>query len=200
MNKARPLAFVLLLIGFSTVRPLEAQSTVKRGLESMDFRPETEGEGLLGPKVSQKDAFYALRPPIGWKKKSYKGADKSLQFPFTFQDPKSADTLTIGLLQGGPDVLTLESLSRFRGDYLGAVRKKGVGKIIGTDMFRFRNYVCLQLLAERGRNVVLQLLVFDQPGSFLQLAYSLDKDHYHSQARALEASIASLEWPSFPDK
>ncbi len=166
----------------------------------MDFRPETSGEGLLGPSVPQTEAFYALRPPAGWRKKTYKGADRSLQFPLSFQDPKNADSLTIGLIQGGPAVLTLESLSRFRGDYLGAVRKKGMGRIIGTDMFRFRNYVCLQLLAERGRDVVLQLLVFDQPGSFLQVAYSLDKDHYHEKARTLEASIASLEWPIFPDK
>jgi hypothetical protein len=166
----------------------------------MDFRPEAPGEGLLGQRFSDQEAFYALKPPATWKKKSYSGGDKGLQFPVSFQDPKNKDALTIGLIQGGPAQLNLESLSRFRGDYLGTIRKKGYGRIIGSDLFQFKHYLCLQLLAERGRDVVLQLLIFDQPGSFLQLAYSLDKGHYHEKARTLEASIASLEWPIFPDK
>jgi hypothetical protein len=166
----------------------------------MEFRQEGPGEKLLGSAYMQKEAFYAIKPPITWKKKDYKGDEKTLQYPLSFRDPKSKDSLTIGLIQGGPPTLTLESLSRFRGDYLGALRKRGLGKIIGSDLYQFKHFLCIQLLAERGNDIVLQLLVFNDPGSFLQLAYSLDKNHYHEKARVLEASIASLEWPIFPGK
>lgn len=166
----------------------------------MEFRPEGPGEKLLGESFAQKEAFYAIKPPAAWKKKNYKGKDHTLRYAVYFQDPKTKDSLTAGLIQGGPETLSLESLSRFRGDYLGTLRKKGLGRIVGSDLYQFKHFLCVQLLAERGNAIVLQLLVFDQPGSFLQLAYSLDKDRYHEKARTIEASIASLEWPIFPGK
>jgi hypothetical protein len=91
--------------------------------------------------------------------------------------------------------MTIESLSRFRGDYLGTFRKTGLGKILGSDLFRYDHYICIQGLFLRDQKLTLQLLVFSQPGSFLQLAFQTQAKRYHSLARVIEACIASLEWP-----
>ncbi len=84
--------------------------------------------------------------------------------------------MTLGIIQGGPKELTLTGLSRFRGDYLGGVRRAGLGQIVGSDLFRFKHFHCFQVIARKNKTVLLQLLIFDQPGSFLQLAYSVGED------------------------
>lgn len=174
-----------------------AQSKVLRTIDNMDIRGVAEDDPMLGKRFFQKEAFYSVRPPAGWKAQSTSDAEKPLQYAVKFKDPKTTDFMSLGLIQGGPQDLSIESLSKFRGDFLGAVRKKGLGQIVGSDLFHFGHYICLQVIAKHGKNVVLQLLIFDQPGSFLQLAYSVDQNRYHPLARAMEASIASLEWPNF---
>ncbi len=169
---------------------------IRRTIDFMNVRGVTADDPMLGKKFSQKEAFYSIRPPAGWKQRPAGKGAKALQYAARFEDPKTGDFLTIGLLEGGPRDLTIESLSRFRGDYLGTIRKSGLGRIIGSDLFRFNQYHCLQVLAQNKDTIVLQLLVFDQPGSFLQLAFSVSPNRYHLLARALEGSIASLEWPS----
>lgn len=169
---------------------------LRRSIDTMEFHGVADDDPLLGKKYSRKEAFYSIRPPAGWKAKPLSSPEKSLQYPVRFQDTQSADFMTLGLIQGGPKDLSIESLSRFRGDYVGSIRKKDIGTIVGTDLFRFSHYVCLQVIAQKNKTVVLQLLVFNEPGSFLQLAFSMDQNHYHRLARTLEACIASLEWPT----
>ena len=163
----------------------------------MHFRAVDQDDPLLAKEFSEKQAFYALRPPAGWQKTMLSGAEKPLQYGVKFKDPHTGDFMTLGLIEGGPKDLTIESLSLFRGDYLATVRKRGLGKVVGSDLFRFKHYTCLQVMAQKGKTLVLQLLVFDQPGNFLQLAFSVDQGRYHALARTLEACIASLEWPDF---
>ena len=167
-----------------------------RTIDTMDFRGVADDDPLLGKKYSQREAFYSIRPPAGWIVKNPGSAEKSLQYAVRFQAPRSMDFMTLGVIQGGPKDLGIESLSLFRGDYVGSIRKKGIGRIVGSDLFRFSHYSCLQVIAQKGQTVVLQLLVFSQPGSFLQLAFSVDQSRYRPLARALEACIASLEWPT----
>lgn len=162
----------------------------------MDFRGVAADDPMLGAKFTEKKALYAIRPPAGWKQRPITKTEKALQSPVRFEDPKTGDFMTLGLIQGGPKHLTIEDLSLFRGDYLGTVRKKGLGHIVGSDLFRFNHFYCLQVIAQKNNAVVLQLLVFDEPGSFLQLAFSVDQSRYHGLARSLEACIASLEWPT----
>lgn len=198
MKPLKSLGLVLFLLGlgsFST--PLHAQSKVLRTIDKMDFRGVAEDDPLLGQRFVQKKAFYSIRPPAGWKEARMNGAEKALQYAVLFRNSKNSDFMSLGLIQGGPQELTIGGLSRFRGDYLGTVRKKGLGQIVGSDLFHFSHYDCLQVIARQNKTVVLQLLIFDQPGSFLQLAYAVDQSRYHQLARALEASIASLEWPTF---
>jgi len=173
-----------------------AQS-VKRTIDEMNFRQVAIDDPLLGPAFKQKEAFYSIRPPAGWKFVSKLGPlEKKLQYPVRFENPKTGDFLSVGLLQGGPKTLSIESLSRFRGDYLGSVKKAGIGKVVGSDLFGFGHHECLQVLLQQKEKVVLQLLVFDEPGSFAQLVFSAGQGHYHEIARTIEASIASFEWPS----
>ncbi len=174
-----------------------AQSKVLRTIDTMDIRGVEEEDPLLGKRLAQKEAFYSIRPPAGWKALPIGDTEKPLQYAVRFKDPKTTDFMALGLIQGGPQDLSIEGLSKFRGDFLGTVRKKGLGQIVGSDLFHFSHYTCLQVVAKNKKNVVLQLLIFDQPGSFLQLAYSVDQSRYHPLARAIEASIASLEWPNF---
>ena len=163
----------------------------------MHFRAADPDDPLLAKPFSEKKAFYAIRPPAGWKKAALSAGEKPLQYGVKFKDLKTPDFMTLGLLEGGPKDLSIESMSLFRGDYLGTVRKSGLGKVVGSDLFRFKHYTCLQVMARKGNNLALQLLIFDQPGQFLQLAFSVDQSRYHGLARALEACIASLEWPDF---
>lgn len=185
---------LLLLLGFA---PLYAQSKVLRSIDEMNFRGVEEDDPLLAKRFSQKQAFYSIRPPSGWGAEALNDSEKPLQYAVRFKAPKGTDFMTLGLIQGGPQDLSIQGLSRFRGDFLGTVRKKGLGEIVGSDLFHFSHYNCLQVIAKNKKTVVLQLFIFDQPGSFLQLAYSVDQSHYHKLARAMEASIASLEWPAF---
>ncbi|HJT24921.1 MAG TPA: hypothetical protein VJ873_10105 [bacterium] len=192
------LLFVAAFIVFSGMPThAMAQSRVLRTIDNMDFRGVAEDDPLLGKRFSQKQAFYSIRPPADWQGNAIGDGEKPLQYAVRFKDPKTSDFMSLGLIQGGPQDLTIEGLSRFRGDFLGTVRKKGLGQIVGSDLFHFSHYNCLQVIAKRNKTVVLQLLIFDQPGSFLQLAYSMDQSRYHHLARAMEASIASLEWPNF---
>ena len=173
----------------------QAQGKVLRTIDNMNFRPVEESDPLLAGKFNEAKAFYSIRPPAGWKKTSLTAGEKALQFGVRFQDPKNSDCMTLGMLEGGPKEFTIEALSRFRGDYLRTVREKGLGRIVGSDLFHFKHFYCIQVIARNKSTVVLQLLIFDQPGAFLQLAYSVDPGRYHALARAMEASIASLEWP-----
>jgi hypothetical protein len=188
--------FLFLLVLGSLPKNVPAQSKVLRTIDNMDFREVDEKDPLLGKRFSQKQAFYSIRPPAGWQAKPLNDAEKPLQYAVRFQNPQNSDFMTLGLIQGGPQEITIESLSRFRGDFLGTIRKKGLGQIVGSDLFQFNHFDCLQVIARQKNTVVLQLLIFDQPGSFLQLAYSVDQSRYHRLARSLEASIASLEWPT----
>jgi hypothetical protein len=191
-------SFALFILFFLCGLPglVMGQSTgVSRDIDTMGFRVEEPGEAILGRQYIQKEAFYAFRPPALWNKVPLSKAEKNLSYAVRFKDPHSGDYLTLGIIQGGPKELTLAGLSRFRGDYLGGVRRAGLGQIVGSDLFRFKHFHCFQVIARKNKTVLLQLLIFDQPGSFLQLAYSVGEDHYHDLARTMEASIASLEWP-----
>jgi len=174
-----------------------AQSKVLRTIDTMDIRGVEEDDPLLAKRFSQKEAFYSVRPPANWKAQAVGDTEKPLQYAVKFKDPKTTDFMSLGLIQGGPQDLSIGGLSKFRGDFLGTVRKKGLGQIVGSDLFHFGHYTCLQVIAKHNKNVVLQLLIFDEPGSFLQLAFSVDQSRYHPLARAMEASIASVEWPNF---
>jgi hypothetical protein len=187
--------FVLFSLGCLPGLAMGQSAGVSRGIDTMGFRAEEPGEAILGRRYIQKEAFYAICPPALWNKSTLSKAEKNLSYAVRFKDPHSGDYLTLGIIQGGPKELTLAGLRRFRGDYLGGVRRAGLGQIVGSDLFRFKHLHCFQVIARKNKTVLLQLLIFDQPGSFLQLAYSVGEDHYHDLARTMEASIASLEWP-----
>ena len=187
--------FILFFLGALPGLAMGQSDGVSRGIDTMGFRAEEPGEAILGGKYIQKEAFYAIRPPALWKKSTLSQAEKNLSYAVRFKDSHNGDYMTLGIIQGGPKDLTLAGLSRFRGDYLGGVRRAGLGQIVGSDLFRFKHFHCFQVIAKKNRTVLLQLLIFDQPGSFLQLAYSVGEDRYHDLARTMEASIASLEWP-----
>jgi hypothetical protein len=168
---------------------------IRRTIDAMSFRAVPEDDPLLGQRFKQKEALYSIRPPAGWVQKPSRMDNPRYKYPVQFTNPENGDSLSIGLIEGGPQDLTIESLSRFRGDYLGAFRKTGLGKILGSDLYRFGRYTCVQGIFLRNQQLTLQLLVFSQPGSFLQLAFQTKISRYHSLARMIEACIASLEWP-----
>lgn len=188
---------ILLFLALLAAIPYQVHAqTVHRTIEVMNFRGVSEDDPLLGKPFKQKEAFYAFRPPAGWKEQPLTKGEKPLEYAIRYKDPKNSDFMTVGLLEGGPKDLTIESLSLFRGDYLGKVRKMAIGRIVGSDLFRFNHYYCLQVIAQKNDTVVLQLLVFDKPGSFIQMAFSVAQSRYHGLARTLEACIASLDWPA----
>lgn len=186
--------FLLGLLMVIGIHPCAAKE-IRHTIEALSFRPVQEDDPLLGQRFKQKEALYSIRPPAGWVQKPSHLDNPKYQYPLQFADPDNGDSLSIGLIEGGPPDLTIESLSRFRGDYLGTFRKAGLGKILGSDLFRFDHYTCVQGIFLRDQQITLQLLVFYQSGSFLQLAFQTKMKRYHSLARAIEACIASLEWP-----
>ena len=169
---------------------------VLRTIDTMGFRGVAEDDPLLGQKFLQKEAFYSIRPPAEWKLSPQVIFGKPLLYASQFENPKTGDFLSIGMLKGGPPIISIETLSRFRGDFLSTLRKQGLGQIVGSDLFHFSHYTCLQIMAKDRGRLVLQLLIFDQPGTFIQLVFSMGKNRYHGLARAVEASIASFEWPN----
>lgn len=186
--------FVLALFAILSCRPCEA-GAIRDSIDTMSFRSVPEDDPLLGPRFKQTTAFYSIRPLAGWVPKPSQHDNPHYQYPVCFVDPETGDSLSIGLIDGGLTDLSIESLSRFRGDYLGKFRKSNLGRIIGSDLYRFDRFTCVQGLFQRNQLLTLQLLIFYQPGSFLQVAFQVNERRYHSLARAIEASIASLEWP-----
>jgi len=176
------------------LRPCGA-GEIRHSIDTMNFRSVEEDDPLLGPRVKQSNAFYSIRPPAEWVQKTSGLDNPHYRHSLFFADPENGDSLSIGLIEGGPQDLTIESLSRFRGDYLGTFRKSKLGKIVGSDLYRFGHFLCLQALFQKNHQLTLQLLVFNQPGTFLQAAFQIDDKRYHSLAREVEACIASLKWP-----
>ena len=195
LARSKPFAALMLLLIWGCALPIRAQE-IRRSIEPMNFRPVSAEDPLLDKPFKNEQAFYSIRPPAGWAPQRPGPLEKSLRYAVHFENPQNGDFLSIGLLEGGPQSLTLAGLSRFRGDYLGSIRKSGMGRIIGSDLFQFGHHLCLQVLVQNKDHLVLQLLVFDQPGSFAQLVFSMGKNRYRPLARALEASIASFEWPA----
>ena len=198
MNPHRPRLFLslsltvlLLVLGIIPGRADE----IRRTIDTMSFHAVQEDDPLLGQRFKQKEALYSIRPPAGWVQKPSQMDNSRYKYPVQFTNHANGDSLSIGMIEGGPRNLTIESLSRFRGDYLGTFRKTGFGMILGSDLYRFGQYTCVQAILLRNQQLTLQILVFSQPGSFLQLAFQTKKIRYHSLARAIEACIASLEWP-----
>ena len=189
--------FIFFSLAFLLSLPFPSHAgTLRRVIEPIHFRAVAEDDPLLADRYKNTEAFYSIRPPAGWKLNPLGPSEKSLPYASHFQNPKTGDFLSLGLLQGGPSDLTIEALSRFRGDYLLSIRKSGLGRIIGSELYQFDHFDCVQIMLENKGILTLQLLVFNQPGSFLMLSFSMGAGRYHSLAREVESSIASLEWPS----
>ncbi len=195
-NNLKILLAGLLVLLSSGVTTTCGADQVLRTIDTMGFRGVAEDDPLLGQKFIHKEAFYSIRPPGEWKLNPKAHLGKPLLYGTRFENPKTGDFLTVGLIQGGPSVISIETLSRFRGDFLSTLRKQGLGQIVGSDLFHFSHYTCLQIMVKDKGRLVLQLLIFDQPGTFIQLVFSIGKNRYHSLSRAVETSITSFEWPN----
>lgn len=177
----------------------DAAVRIPESLSIMEFRPAPEGGDLLGKRFMHPVIGYSIRPPAGWLRVEGKGKRKSDQAPYrvSFRHPDKPGGLEILLVSGGAKELTPQALGYFTEGYLRELRQTGMLGLVGTDMFRFKEFTAVQVLSRAGEIISLQLMVFRGPGEFLQLTFVVSGEDYAGAARAIEASIASLEWP-FP--
>ena len=73
-------------------------------------------------------------------------------------------------------------------------KKNQAIKMVGTDLFRYREFSVIQFMMQQEGRVLLHLMVFKRPGLFLQIVFLIAKERYHASARAVETAIASLRW------
>ncbi len=179
----------------------DAAVLVPESISIMEFRPAPEGSDLLGKRFMDPKIGFSIRPPAGWLKVERKAKEKTggQLHRVSFRSPDEGDGLDILAAERGPKELTPRALGDFTEGYLRELRQTGILKPVGTDMFRFKRFTAVQVLSQAGDLITLQLMVFRKPGEFLQLTFAVASDSYAGAARAIEASIESLEWP-LPDQ
>lgn len=101
--------------------------------------------------------------------------------------------MQIGVTDQGPREITADALRPLQDFCRQAAEHRGA-TVVATDLFRFQEYCAVQLLARQGGFVDLQLLLFRKPGHTLFLSFEAPEAQYHSLARSIEASIASIDW------
>lgn len=180
---------------------LGAVTVLNGEIAPMDLRSVSDTDPVLAPRYLDADGFYSIRPLRGFKRdaSALRGGEKDpLRYRTRFKNPATGDMMEAGVVQGGPSVLDKVSLSKLRGDFVAGFRgKKGV-QVVGSDLFLYDRYTCVQLMAKGAGKILLVVLVFDQPGEFLEVTYSIGEGRYRSLGRQVESSLASIEWPDYP--
>jgi hypothetical protein len=165
------------------------------GLSEMIFRPMETGEGILGPRFVHPVARYSIRPPIGWSRTDPGiGSASAASHRVVFRDPRTGDFLDLGIMKGGPAILTPSTMIALKDSMAAGLRSSAQGEVIATDAFRFGPLCAVQTMVNRRGTILLHLLVFRKPGSFLQVVYGINQSRYRRLARSVEASLASLAW------
>lgn len=149
-------------------------------MSRMSFRPERAGEGLLGASHRGPDGTWSINPPKGWVfGRAPSGAESSLEVR---ANPTPGKYPTLAGLDAERKVLDV------------SLRKTGATGFVGTDLYVFRDFFVLQSLVRRGDRAVLKLKIYTQSGRSIELTYRLRADSYQKEARAIEASIASVDF------
>jgi hypothetical protein len=165
---------------------------------TLNLRDVPESDKLLETRYLDREGFYSLRPLAGFKKDATMprgGKTDPLRFRVRFKQPSTGDVVEAGV--GVSEVKSLDkvSLSRLRGDLMAGLRQKKGFQVVGSELFIYDRYTCLQVVARGGGQVILLILMFEQPGEFLEITYSIGERRYPLLSRQVEASIATVEWP-----
>ncbi len=176
------LSAVVLAAGCSGCSGGSGKDGRKEGISRMNIRPERKGEALLGPRHQGTGGKYSICPPRGWTVGRARPAGLG------------GESLEAAPAAGSGRFLSLAKLEAERKALDESLRKDSEATLLGTDLFIFREFYVIQSLVRRGNWVSLRLKLFAPSGKALQLAYRVRAERYRGEARAIEASIASVEF------
>ena len=160
-------------------------------VKRMNLRSVADDNPMLAGRFRAVTAGYSIRPPAGWVRRKMPGKKTADGFA-VFTSPKTRETLSIFVVKNGP-IPTVAMLGSVRDGYIAGAKKHAGITLIGTDIFSFKGRYYVQSLVRQGDWITLTLSVYSQSGGMVFMDYYVKVDNYRLLARAIEASIASLE-------
>ena len=161
----------------------------------MNFRPVADSDPMLAKRFEPSSGVYSIRPPAGWDKSPVSGNLRmgEAKHAAFFRDKASGESMAIYISAKNSGIPGVAMLMEIRDRITAEAGKDRGKKLVGTDIFSFRGRLFVQSLIKQGEWVELHLYIFFQSGKMIDLNYRVRVDNYRLEARAIEASVASME-------